>query len=47
MVTIMHLTLFQPARITAHHTPSVQYPNKVTILIKLEKSVLDREELMK
>ncbi|KAJ3502147.1 hypothetical protein NMY22_g18683 [Coprinellus aureogranulatus] len=26
-----------PARVTAHHTPNSQHPNKVTILIKLEK----------
>jgi trafficking protein particle complex subunit 5 len=37
----------QPARVTAHNTPTSQYPNRTTILIKLEKSVLDREELLK
>ncbi|KAF5337145.1 hypothetical protein D9611_003413 [Ephemerocybe angulata] len=36
-----------PARVTAHNTANAQYPNKVTILIKLEKSVLEREELLK
>lgn len=37
----------QPARVTAHNTPTQQYPTRTTILIKLEKSVLEREELMK
>jgi hypothetical protein len=37
----------QPARVTAHHTPNAQFPSKVTILIKLEKSVLERDELQK
>ncbi|TEB39117.1 transporter particle subunit trs31 [Coprinellus micaceus] len=36
-----------PARVTAHHTPNAQFPSKVTILIKLEKSVLERDELQK
>ncbi|KAF9478714.1 transporter particle subunit trs31 [Pholiota conissans] len=36
-----------PARVTSHNTPTVQYPNRTTILIKLEKSVLEREELLK
>jgi hypothetical protein len=36
-----------PARVTAHNTPISQFPNRTTILIKLEKSVLDREELLK
>ncbi|KIK04317.1 hypothetical protein K443DRAFT_648742 [Laccaria amethystina LaAM-08-1] len=36
-----------PARVTAHNTPTSQFPSRTTILIKLEKSVLDREELMK
>lgn len=36
-----------PARVTAHNTPTQQYPTRTTILIKLEKSVLEREELMK
>ncbi|KAF8167860.1 TRAPP complex subunit trs31 [Crassisporium funariophilum] len=36
-----------PARVTAHNTPTAQFPNRTTILIKLEKSVLDREELLK
>jgi len=37
----------KPARVTAHNTPNVQFPNRTTILIKLEKSVLEREELLK
>ncbi|KAH9486697.1 Transport protein particle subunit trs31 [Psilocybe cubensis] len=36
-----------PARVTAHNTPIAQFPNRTTILIKLEKSVLEREELLK
>ncbi|KAK7472392.1 Trafficking protein particle complex subunit 31 [Stygiomarasmius scandens] len=36
-----------PARVTAHSTPTAQLPNRTTILIKLEKSVLEREELLK
>ncbi|KAH7930601.1 TRAPP I complex [Leucogyrophana mollusca] len=36
-----------PARVTAHHTPVQQYPSRTTILIKLEKSVLEREEVLK
>lgn len=42
------ITFFlQPARVTAHNTPTSQFLNRTTILIKLEKSVLDREELLK
>ncbi|KAI6153224.1 NO signaling/Golgi transport ligand-binding domain-containing protein [Pisolithus tinctorius] len=36
-----------PARVTAHNTPTQQYPSRTTILIKLEKSVLEREEIVK
>ncbi|KAF9016654.1 TRAPP complex subunit trs31 [Hymenopellis radicata] len=36
-----------PARVTAHSTPTAQFPSRTTILIKLEKSVLEREELLK
>ncbi|EAU92959.2 transporter particle subunit trs31 [Coprinopsis cinerea okayama7 len=36
-----------PARVTAHNTPNSQFPSRTTILIKLEKSVLEREELFK
>ncbi|PSS37185.1 hypothetical protein PHLCEN_2v956 [Hermanssonia centrifuga] len=36
-----------PARVTAHNTPNELYPNRTTILIKLEKSVLEREETFK
>ncbi|KAK0446425.1 TRAPP complex subunit trs31 [Desarmillaria tabescens] len=36
-----------PARVTAHSTPTTQFPTRTTILIKLEKSVLEREELLK
>lgn len=37
----------QPARVTAHHTPVQGHPSRTTILIKLEKSVLEREEVLK
>lgn len=37
----------KPARVTAHSTATAQYPNRTTILIKLEPSVLEREELLK
>jgi len=36
-----------PARVTAHNTPVQGYPSRTTILIKLEKSVLEREEVFK
>lgn len=36
-----------PARVTAHHTPTQQFPLRTTILIKLDKSVLEREEILK
>ncbi|TCD66783.1 TRAPP subunit trs31 [Steccherinum ochraceum] len=36
-----------PARVTAHNTPTDALPNRTTILIKLEKSVLEREEALK
>jgi len=36
-----------PARVTAHNTPNSQFPRRTTILIKLEKVVLEREELLK
>lgn len=38
--------LTQPARVTAHGVPTAAYPNRTTILIKLEKSVIDREVAM-
>ncbi|TFK57674.1 transporter particle subunit trs31 [Heliocybe sulcata] len=36
-----------PARVTAHNTPTAQYPNRTVVLIKVEKSVLEREEALK
>ncbi|CAO1616213.1 unnamed protein product [Sympodiomycopsis kandeliae] len=33
-----------PARVTAHSVPTSQYPLRTTILIKLDKSVMSREE---
>ena len=35
-----------PARVTAHTVPTPQFPNRTTILIKLDKSVMDREEAL-
>ncbi|KIY45264.1 TRAPP I complex [Fistulina hepatica ATCC 64428] len=34
-----------PARVTSHNTPTTEHPSRTTILIKLEKSVLEREQL--
>lgn len=42
-----HSLCDQPARVTAHNTPTEAYPNRTTILIKLERSVLEREEAFK
>ncbi|EJD04413.1 TRAPP complex subunit trs31 [Fomitiporia mediterranea MF3/22] len=36
-----------PARVTAHNTPTDAFPSRTTILIKLERSVMEREEAMK
>ncbi|KZV74712.1 TRAPP I complex [Peniophora sp. CONT] len=36
-----------PARVTAHNTPNTDHPARTTILIKLDPSVLAREELFK
>lgn len=36
----------QPARVTAHSVPSVEYPQRTTILVKLNKEVMDREEAL-
>ncbi|KAH8120680.1 TRAPP complex subunit trs31 [Phellopilus nigrolimitatus] len=36
-----------PARVTAHSTPTDAFPSRTTILIKLEKSVVEREEALK
>jgi len=36
-----------PARVTAHSVPTDQYPLRTTILIKLDKSVVEREEALK
>jgi len=36
-----------PARVSAHSTPTDAYPSRTTILIKLDKSVLEREESSK
>jgi len=35
-----------PARVTAHTVGTAQFPNRTTILIKLDKSVMDREEAL-
>src|SRR5258706_10678238 len=39
--------LLKPARVTAHSVPTDQYPQRTTILIKLDKSVMEREEALK
>ncbi|KAI8884750.1 TRAPP I complex [Backusella circina FSU 941] len=36
-----------PARVTAHSVPIDGFPQRTTILIKLDKDVLEREELLK
>jgi len=36
-----------PARVTAHNVPTDAFPNRTTILIKLDRSVLEREEALK
>ena len=33
-----------PARVTAHTVATPEFPNRTTILIKLDKSVMEREE---
>lgn len=35
-----------PARVTAHTVPTPQHPQRTTILIKLDPSVMDREEAL-
>ncbi|PKI85734.1 Trafficking protein particle complex subunit 31 [Malassezia vespertilionis] len=35
-----------PARVTAHSVPTEQFPNRTTILIKLDPSVMERETTM-
>lgn len=41
------LNALQPARVTAHSVPTAEFPLRTTILIKLDKSVLEREEALK
>ncbi|KAH8090695.1 NO signaling/Golgi transport ligand-binding domain-containing protein [Filobasidium floriforme] len=36
--------LDMPARVTAHTVPTDQFPRRTVVLIKLDRSVLDREE---
>ncbi|OZJ06404.1 hypothetical protein BZG36_00669 [Bifiguratus adelaidae] len=43
---VLHGAQF-PARVTAHTVPIEGYPSRTTILIKLDKDVLAREELLK
>ena len=35
-----------PARVTAHTVPTTEHPSRTTILIKLDKSVMEREASM-
>lgn len=37
----------QPARVTAHTVPIDGFPLRTTILIKFDKEVLAREEMLK
>ena len=46
-ISVSLIQQMQPARVTAHNTPSDAYPGRTTILIKLERSVIEREELLK
>ena len=36
----------QPARVTAHSVPTDAYPDRTTILIKLDRTVIERETAM-
>jgi hypothetical protein len=47
LVVVLTRRHSQPARVTAHNTPTQQWPSRTTILIKLERSVLEREEILK
>lgn len=44
---LSYLQPFQPSRVTAHTVPIEGYPLRTTILIKLDKEVLEREEQLK
>jgi hypothetical protein len=44
---ILTLDSFQPARVTAHSVPMPNFPHRTLILIKLDQSVLEREEALK
>ncbi|KAE8260100.1 hypothetical protein A4X13_0g549 [Tilletia indica] len=35
-----------PGRVTAHSVPTTEYPHRTTILIKLDKDVMEREEAL-
>jgi hypothetical protein len=35
-----------PARVTAHSVATPEFPQRTTILIKLDKSVMEREEAL-
>lgn len=35
-----------PARVTAHSVPTPEHPQRTTILIKLDKTVMQREEAL-
>jgi hypothetical protein len=41
-----NLAVRQPARVTAHSVPSAEHPLRTTILVKLTKEVMDREEAL-
>lgn len=44
LIPILPRRAWQPARVTAHTVPTDQFPRRTVVLIKLDRSVLDREE---
>ena len=40
------MCLQQPARVTAHTVPTDAYPDRTTILIKVDRAVMEREMAM-
>lgn len=43
----IYLERIQPARVTAHSVPTDAYPQRTTILIKLDPAVIEREDALK
>jgi hypothetical protein len=44
LIPILPRRAWQPARVTAHTVPTDQFPRRTVVLIKLDRTVLDREE---